>query len=269
MNSEKKRSSNFSGYEINSLMKLIFQEFHVIENKKSDHLSLQDKKESWQRIHNLFNSTNIVNRDLASIKVKYDNIKRNLKKTVSQIKKSKHQTGGDPPANTELNWYEEQLYNLLRTSIDGLPSEGDFDSGNNFSVFIKEENIQVQEDSPQDEIYLSESEVLDSQETSGLKDEMTQSKVDIKKHNFKKRKRITTTTTELRESLNTCNKLAESETELSGLPQSCYEAELNNKKQEDEHKQMECDKKQELLGYDLLIKKEQYQENLAGDKPIP
>ncbi|XP_072392944.1 uncharacterized protein [Diabrotica undecimpunctata] len=211
-----------------------------------------DKKESWQRIHNLFNSTNIVNRDLVSIKVKYENIKRNLKKTVSQIKRSQHQTGGDPPANTELNWYEEKLYNLLRTSIDGLPSEGDSDSGKNFSMFLKE-NIQVQEDSPQDEIYLPESEVLDSQETSGLKDEMTQSKVDIKKPNFKKRKRITTTSTERGESLNKFNKLAELETELSGLPKSCYEAELINKKKENEQKQMEWDKKQELLDYDIYI----------------
>lgn len=74
---KKERSCNFTATEVDVLMKCIFNEIHVIENKKTDGVTLKEKQEAWKRVEVLFNSANCSNRDINSIKMKYDNIKRN------------------------------------------------------------------------------------------------------------------------------------------------------------------------------------------------
>lgn len=132
---KKERSSNFTTSETDVLMKCIFQEIHIIENKKTDAVSLKEKQEAWQRVVVLFNSANLNNRDANSVKGKYDNIKRNLKKKMSSIKMHQRGTGGGPPIDLKLLWYEEQLYFLLKINIEGLPATGDSDAIHGSQIF--------------------------------------------------------------------------------------------------------------------------------------
>lgn len=124
----KKRSANFSLTEINLLMNCLLPEIHIIENKKTDGVTLKEKQEAWKKVHTLFAAQNKeALRDLLSLKLKYDNIKRNLKKKISDNKAEGKKTGGGPPEEKKLLWYEEQLFALLQLSIVGLEPQGDCD----------------------------------------------------------------------------------------------------------------------------------------------
>lgn len=126
---KKERSSNFTQGEIDLLMKCIINEIYVIESKKTDAVALKEKQEAWERVIILFNSCNInKNRDVTSLKTKYDNIKRNLKKKITALKIHLKGTGGGPPISDSLTWYEEVLYKILKVNIDGLQAEGDSDA---------------------------------------------------------------------------------------------------------------------------------------------
>ncbi|CAG9763548.1 unnamed protein product [Ceutorhynchus assimilis] len=126
---KKKRGVNWSKAEINLFMNCLLPHINVIENKQTDGVSLREKQTKWKKVHENFIAQNTDQaRDLTSLKLKYDNIKRNLKKKIQNNKKQLTKTGGGPPQEEPLLWYEEALYQVLQVSIDGLPSEGDSDA---------------------------------------------------------------------------------------------------------------------------------------------
>lgn len=78
---KKHREKNFTAAELHLLMKCVLQEIHWIENKKTDGANLKEKNQAWLRVKTLFESANIeTKREVSSLKIKYENIKRNLKK---------------------------------------------------------------------------------------------------------------------------------------------------------------------------------------------
>lgn len=103
-------------------------EVKVIENKATDGVTIKEKRGAWQRIADTFNSQALQHRDVNTLKLKYENIKRNLKKKIADEKLGVKATGGGPFTDIKLLWYEEQLYSVLQLGISGLPSQGDCDS---------------------------------------------------------------------------------------------------------------------------------------------
>ena len=86
MEDKKKKSTNFAPREINLFMNCLIPELKIIENKQSDGATLKEKKDAWKRLFTKFIAHNDQVRDLQCLKLKYDNIKRNLKKKISQNK---------------------------------------------------------------------------------------------------------------------------------------------------------------------------------------
>lgn len=130
--SRKRRGANFSSNEITFLMRCLLPEIGTIENKKTDGTTLKEKHNAWKRITHTFNSlmglsNNDFHRDINSIKLKYENIKRTLKRKITANKQNYQKTGGGPSADIKLLWYEEQLYSFLQLGIDGLDPQGDSD----------------------------------------------------------------------------------------------------------------------------------------------
>lgn len=66
---------------------MIDQYFNIIENKKTDGYTLQEKKDAWQSVCDSFNSvtTNSI-RTVEQIKTAYNNIKRKIKKNAADDK---------------------------------------------------------------------------------------------------------------------------------------------------------------------------------------
>uniref|UniRef100_A0A1Y1N4D8 Regulatory protein zeste n=1 Tax=Photinus pyralis TaxID=7054 RepID=A0A1Y1N4D8_PHOPY len=129
MAKKRDRGCNFTITEVDLLMKCALQESKIIENKLTDGGSLREKQSAWARVGKLFDSANSeTKRDVNALKMKYENIKRNLKKKIALSKQNYRGTGGGPPIDVKLLWYEEQLYSILQLSIEGLTSTGDSDT---------------------------------------------------------------------------------------------------------------------------------------------
>lgn len=129
MEKKRDRGSNFSLSEVDLLMTCVFNEIKIIENKKTNTASVREKQSAWKRVENAFNcnNTEAFTRDTNSLRIKYDNIKRILKKKVSAAKCNTND-GGGPIFNMELKWYEEQLHTDLQMGIEGLHAVSDSDN---------------------------------------------------------------------------------------------------------------------------------------------
>lgn len=121
---KKERGCNFSKSEVNLLMTMILQDLHIIENKKLDGASAKEKKQVWTRITKLFNASYPEGRDMNSLKVKYENIKRNFKKKITDENFVPKKIGGSDHSN-KLLWYEEKMYGFLKSTIDSMKSMGE------------------------------------------------------------------------------------------------------------------------------------------------
>lgn len=62
------------------------------------------------------------------LRLKYDVLKRDLKKKINYNKVQQFKTGGGKPDIKPLTSYEEELFKILSLSIEGLPSRHDGDT---------------------------------------------------------------------------------------------------------------------------------------------
>lgn len=104
----------------------------------TDALTIKEKNKKWEEIATKFNAQSLTNRDSTSLKLKYDNIKRQLKNKLSSTKLNYKGTGGGPPVDVKFLWYEEQILSTLKLGIEGLPSAGDCDElENNLGIYLR------------------------------------------------------------------------------------------------------------------------------------
>ncbi|XP_072382600.1 uncharacterized protein [Diabrotica undecimpunctata] len=76
-----KRSKNFTGQEKVQLIQILERYSHIIENKKTDAVSMRDKMKCWEIIKDEFNAITVEGpRDVQSLKIFYQNSKRVVKK---------------------------------------------------------------------------------------------------------------------------------------------------------------------------------------------
>lgn len=77
---ERKRSPNFSAEEKLFLVEVAAKYKSIIENKKTDAVSVRSKLEAWVKVATEFNSNSTVYRTETQLRVCYDNIKHDTKK---------------------------------------------------------------------------------------------------------------------------------------------------------------------------------------------
>ncbi|KAL4710088.1 hypothetical protein ACJJTC_016490 [Scirpophaga incertulas] len=124
---KRERSSNFSQEETNLLVSLIEAKKHVIENKKSDATTWQEKEKAWKDIEKTFNSASgAVFRDYKHLKIKYEAMKRDTRKRSAIIRAERFKTGGGTNTAPSLTTEQEKLKSMILFSVEG--SESQFDS---------------------------------------------------------------------------------------------------------------------------------------------
>ncbi|XP_067208394.1 myb/SANT-like DNA-binding domain-containing protein 3 isoform X2 [Linepithema humile] len=122
------RSVNFTASEIITLIELVKKYQHIIECKKTDSTTWRDKDECWSKITDELNSCcGETYRKKKSVKTKYEDMKKNLKKKLSRNKMETFKTGGGPANIQPLTFAEEILLSFLPSTIQGLPSVFDSD----------------------------------------------------------------------------------------------------------------------------------------------
>lgn len=81
------RAPNFTSGEGHHLCEVIEKYKHIIENKRTDGASLQDKQKAWLKVTNDYNSTTTAYvRTVESLQQSYKNIKKKVKKQLSATK---------------------------------------------------------------------------------------------------------------------------------------------------------------------------------------
>jgi len=130
MNDKKKeRASNFTTSEVTALVEIVLKYKAVIECKKTDAATWREKDEAWDSVTAEFNSKcGEIFRSKKSIKHKYDDMKKNLRKKLGRNKAEQFKTGGGPQKIESLTHNEEMLLSCLPASIEGLPSIFDSDA---------------------------------------------------------------------------------------------------------------------------------------------
>ncbi|KAL4136348.1 hypothetical protein QTP88_007896 [Uroleucon formosanum] len=126
MSQKKQRSTNFTFYEKELLLKHALQNRHVLENKESNAVTWKDKQKCWLKITELYNSeTTGCPRDTSCLRSKYECVKKLLRGTKSDLFK----TGGGPFKEPHIvsSDSEKTLYTILQPTIEGLPSPFDSD----------------------------------------------------------------------------------------------------------------------------------------------
>ncbi|CAG4947965.1 unnamed protein product [Colias eurytheme] len=137
---KRERSTNFSQDETHLLLSLIEARRDIIESKKSDASTWQEKEKAWKDIEKAFNSvTNSVFRDHKHLKIKYEAIKRDTRKKIAEFYKSGGKT-------KRLTIAEEKVKEIMRLSVDSNESQFDSDSG--LPKSCRDNIIQKQESEP-------------------------------------------------------------------------------------------------------------------------
>lgn len=99
LNVEKKRVSNFTFAEKQFLLNLVSSKYsHILEDKKTNRVSLDEKNRTWKKIEKEFNANAPITcfRSNESLKRFYENKKKELRRKMADEKESHFLTGGGP-----------------------------------------------------------------------------------------------------------------------------------------------------------------------------
>ncbi|XP_069684686.1 myb/SANT-like DNA-binding domain-containing protein 3 [Periplaneta americana] len=127
-NKKRKRSANFSQFENDILIDIITKYKQVIENKKTDGISIKEKDETWKKVEADFNSiAGVTLRNHENLKTYYENVKRKTRKMYAEEKVQLYKTGGGsfkPSSSGSM----EKVMALIEPTINPLPNQHDSDA---------------------------------------------------------------------------------------------------------------------------------------------
>ncbi|XP_068082844.1 uncharacterized protein [Anabrus simplex] len=125
---KRKRSSNFSDFETDIVAELVIRHKDVIENKKTDGVTVKQKHETSEKIAEEFNSIAGVScRSARNLKTCYENLKRKTRKICADNKVMMNATGGGNFKPT-LSKTTEKVMALIQPTITPLMNAHDSDA---------------------------------------------------------------------------------------------------------------------------------------------
>ncbi|XP_046985889.1 myb/SANT-like DNA-binding domain-containing protein 3 [Schistocerca americana] len=137
----KRRTPNFSKYEIDVLLELVGANASVLENKKTDGCSLKEKQAMWSHMEAQFNSTpGVTKRSCDRLKTCYENMKRRLRKDLAEEKVEVYKTGGGKPTQKTTIHDRAKLLEIVGSSMK--PLKNAYDSDAQFSMIVDVVNME-------------------------------------------------------------------------------------------------------------------------------
>lgn len=118
------------------LTKLITKYKHVLENKKTDKVSNQEKIKCWDKLKEEFNSQQLGRaKTVKQLKTCFNNMKLRYRRDVALKKKDLFQTGGGPSSVKDVE-VDSALAELVTPSI--TPQQNYFDDDGDMDMLMKE-----------------------------------------------------------------------------------------------------------------------------------
>ncbi|XP_025267833.1 myb/SANT-like DNA-binding domain-containing protein 4 [Camponotus floridanus] len=125
---KRERGSNFSNKETETLVLIVQQFKNIIECKRTDATTWREKDAAWEKVAAEFNSNSgEIFRTKKTLKAKYEDLKKSIKKKLAHNRMEKFKTGGGKPEIRPLTGIEENILSMLPSSVEGLPSIWDSD----------------------------------------------------------------------------------------------------------------------------------------------
>ncbi|XP_075700692.1 uncharacterized protein LOC142665041 isoform X2 [Rhinoderma darwinii] len=130
------RATRFSYQENSVLISKVVEYYHQIIGQQAVKVPKSRKKALWISITDAVNAVGPHVRSVDVCKKRYHDIKRHVKKKLSEAKKHKKLNGREPPGDVELTDYEEELRQILSTEMtDGVKIKGYIDTGLSSEMF--------------------------------------------------------------------------------------------------------------------------------------
>ncbi|XP_050509400.1 uncharacterized protein LOC126886483 [Diabrotica virgifera virgifera] len=152
---KRSRGPNYSEREKQVLISIVYKYKDVIENKKTDGVTILQKEKTWKKIETEFNarSPGLINRSADSLKKYYDNRKKELRKEKAQEKIEVYRTGGGPCAKPpKMESSDEVLLSMVNEkTVSGILNTFDGDS----EVTNEDIDISIPSTFKNDEVELS------------------------------------------------------------------------------------------------------------------
>lgn len=124
---KRERSTNFNKSEVRLLTELVAKHRSIIENKQTDAVTNKEKEAAWNKISLLFNAaTGFTARSTKSLKLKYESVKKETKKTMAKHRQELYKTGGGPSSAPDFTDIEEKVMAIC-SNITGLDARNDSD----------------------------------------------------------------------------------------------------------------------------------------------
>ena len=139
---KRERNVNFTSEETELLLKLVNENKHIVENKKSDAATWQQKENCWKSIESSFNCANGVRyRSGKSLKMKYEAYKRDMKKKLLNVPSIVSKTEENSMSDPLLPLSEVNVKNLIICSVNSKDDSFDSDHGPQIGNNIHKKNI--------------------------------------------------------------------------------------------------------------------------------
>lgn len=163
MGSLKNRVPNFTSSEKAHLLRIIANKYaSILEDKKTDRASSNEKEKAWKNVEMEFNASSISStyRPAISLKKCYENRKKEYRKLLADERKEVLLTGGGPPPKIKKDETEDILKSIINEkTLVGLTNK--FDDDADVSTIPKQGNNDMTI-----EYVLECDEVNDTEETS-------------------------------------------------------------------------------------------------------
>ncbi|CAG9765756.1 unnamed protein product [Ceutorhynchus assimilis] len=136
----KNRSVNFTPMEETLLAYFVKKHKGILENKKTDAVTNADKNKCWVMLEKEFNAESGASyRSAQILKKKYENMKKQTKKKISEEKCYRFGTGGGPFQEFTLTEADQTVIEILgETRVHGLATQFGGDAGK-LIIFINHE----------------------------------------------------------------------------------------------------------------------------------
>lgn len=126
------RSANYTEREKELLLSLVFKYKNIngLENKRTDGVTVQEKKQVWEKVALQFNSASpgMVPKTSESMKKFYENKKKVIRKDMAKERCELYKTGGGPAPSTSANPKENVTLSIINLkSVFGLNNDFDGD----------------------------------------------------------------------------------------------------------------------------------------------
>ena len=127
MAQNKARTANYTREECLSLINLVTTFKNIIENKRTDAATWNEKKEAWNKIATKFNACTTRPRSAEQLRSKYESLKKETRKETTKARNLQLQTGGGPYNDFTWDPILAKIRELIELSCVGMNSQFDSD----------------------------------------------------------------------------------------------------------------------------------------------